>query len=79
MTIDLSLRVFLHRARSYLPLRIGGFYDEEELSMSSDRDFPGLSKVSKLPYAFTRYRLLDGKPVFWGKLLGNSTGRGLGL
>ncbi|CAM9490348.1 unnamed protein product [Pylaiella littoralis] len=31
-------------AHPFLPLRVGGFYSAEELSMSSDRDFPDISK-----------------------------------
>lgn len=37
-------------AHSFLPLRIGGFYNPEELSMNSDQDFPleTISKVKRL-------------------------------
>lgn len=43
----------VHSAHSFLPLRVGGFYNPEELSMNSERDFPSesISKVKNCrPY-----------------------------
>ena len=41
-------------AKRFLPLRVGGYYNAEELSMNSEKDFPFLEKVSgrKVPGRF---------------------------
>lgn len=48
LAVSFSVWVFCSgSAHPYLPLRIGGFYSAEELSMSSDRDFPDISKARR--------------------------------
>eukprot|EP00752_Nemacystus_decipiens_P004462 g4075.t1 len=48
-----------NNAHPYLPLRIGGFYSAEELSMSSDRDFPDISKRER-DELFSKVRYYPG-------------------
>ncbi|CAM9754098.1 unnamed protein product [Scytosiphon promiscuus] len=46
-------------AHPFLPLRIGGFYSAEELSMNSDRDFPDITKRER-DELFSKVRYYPG-------------------